>query len=86
MKITVDYDDDAERKRLESLNAGVFPLAFQHVDEFVLCGTRTPGVPVMHRHGNPSTLIRHAVVLTEDLRIAIMQQLVKAASNGKSDT
>jgi hypothetical protein len=85
VKIVVDYDDDAERERLEPRNPGAFPLTFSHVDDFVLCGTRTPGAPVMHKHGNAFALIRHAVVVVEDLRLTIQAQLLKEAVSGRTD-
>ena len=86
MKIVIDYDDDAERKRLEPLNAGVFPLTIGDLAEFVICGTRSPGVPVVHRHGDPAILIRQTAMLTEDLRLAIMDRYWKAIACGCSDT
>jgi hypothetical protein len=79
VKITIDYDDDAERKRLEPLNPGKFPLTYEHLADFVICGTRTPGAVVEHRHGDPAVLVGHAAALTEHLRTGITEQIVKSS-------
>jgi hypothetical protein len=86
VKIVIDYDDDAERKRLEAFNEpGTFPLVFEHVDDFVLCGIRSPGAAVQHVHGNPYDLITQTAALSERLRTTITQLLMKEAASGRED-
>jgi len=83
MQIIIDYGSEEERRRLEPLNKGVFPLVIENLSEFVVCGTRQAGAPVVHRHGNPTTLILQTVMLTEQLRTAITYNAALAAVQTK---
>jgi hypothetical protein len=86
MRITIDYDDEEQRKQGEAVtdgrgrkvNAGVFPLTIKNLQNFAVCGDREPGVPAVHMHGNFANLICQTVALTERLRLALMQQLVNS--------
>lgn len=79
MKITIDFDNEEEQKQVKP--EGVYPLTIENLGEFVLCGTRVVGSPVAHRHGHPTNLIRYTAMLTEDLRSAITQQIVKGQAD-----
>lgn len=85
MKFTIDYTNEEEREALEPLNPGVYPKVIE-TTEFAVCGINPLGRPFSHMHGNPSGLVRQVAGLTEDVRLAVMKQLVREVASGNSNT